>query len=130
YVPTDAGLPSTLEDFSVDAQVQARRMGNVYELLYCLENSVRELVERTLREVFGPEKWWAEGVPERIRRPAEKRKQDELKARWHGPRGDSLINFVDFSQHADVMVERWEHFEELVGDKDWLINYFAEMNRS
>jgi hypothetical protein len=130
YSGTEVGDASILEDFNLDARLQARRMGDVYELLYCLENSVRELVERTLREVLGPEKWWTEGVPEKIRKPAEKRKQEELKARWHGPRGDSLINYVDFPQYADIIVDQWEHFEELVGDKDWLVNYFGEMNRS
>lgn len=121
---------AALEDFSLEAQIQARRMGEFYELLYCLENSVRELVERTLREAFGPEQWWSSGVPEKIRNAAEKRKQDELKARWHGPRGESLINYIDFPQYADIMVLQWEHFEELIGDQDWMVNYFAEMNRT
>lgn len=124
------GTGSALDDFSVPARMQARRMGQVYELLYCLENSVRELVERTLREVFGPEDWWTKGVPPAISKAAEKRKQEELKARWHGQRGESLINYVDFPQYADIMVEQWEHFDELVGDQDWMVNYFAEMNRS
>jgi len=105
-------------------------MGEVYELLYCLENSVRELVEGVLKEAYGFDKWWTEGVPEAIRKPAEKRKEDDLKARWHGPRGESPINYVDFPQYAEIMVERWAHFEQLLGDKDWVVNYFAELNRS
>jgi len=121
---------AALEDFSLDAQIQARRMGEFYELLYCLENSVRELVERTLREALGPDDWWTSGVPERIRKAADKRKQDELRARWHGPRGESLINYVDFPQYAEIMGAQWEHFEELIGDQDWMVNYFAEMNRT
>ncbi len=119
-----------LEHFGVEARLQARRMGEVYELLYCLENSVRELIEGVLKEAFGVEKWWADGVPDTIRKPAEKRKEDDLKARWHGPRGESLINYVDFPQYAEIIVERWDHFEQLLGDKDWLVNYFAELNRS
>lgn len=126
----EAGTEATLDSFSFEQRVQARRMGRFYELLYCLENSVRELVERTLREVFGPEKWWTDGVPDTIRKGADKRKQDEMKARWHGPRGESLINYVDFPQYAEIMVEQWDHFEELIGDQDWLVNYFAEMNRT
>lgn len=127
----DAGSSrDVLEAFELAARVQARRMGDVYELLYCLENSVRELIERTLREVHGPEQWWFTGVPEAIRKAAEKRKEDDVKARWHGPRGDSLINYVDFPQYADVILDQWEHFEELIGDRDWLAQYFAEMNRS
>ena len=105
-------------------------MGRFYELLHCLENSVRELVERTLSEKLGPEKWWGEGVPESIRKSAEKRRQDDLKAPWHGPRGESVIVYVDFPQYADIIVDNWEHFEDLIGDQDWLVNYFSEMNRT
>lgn len=119
-----------LEHFGVEARLQARRMGEVYELLYCLENSVRVLVEGGLTEAYGPEKWWADGVPDAIRKQAEKRRQDDLKARWHGPRGETLINYVDFPQYAEIIVERWEHFEELLGDKDWVANYFGELNRT
>jgi hypothetical protein len=121
---------STLEDFSVAARVQARRMGEVYELLYCLENSVRELVERTLREAFGDASWWAAGVPERVRKSADGRKEDDLKTPWHGPRGESPINYVDFPQYADIIGEQWEHFADLLGDRDWVIRYFSEMNHT
>jgi Swt1-like HEPN len=124
----DAEARSAVEDFTLEAQMQARRMGEVYELLYCLENSARELIERTLREAYGPENWWTEGVPEEIRKPAEKRKQDDLKTRWHGPRGDSPINYVDFLQYGDIIDQRWEHFDELIGDRDWVTHYFSEMN--
>lgn len=121
---------SAVEDFSLDAQLQARRMGEVYELLYCLENSVRELIEQALREAYGPEEWWVEGVPEAIRKPAEKRKNEDLKTRWHGPRGDSPINYVDFPQYGDIIRDRWGLFDELIGDQDWVIRYFSEMNVS
>lgn len=124
----DSDARSAVEDFSLAAQLEAQRMGEVYELLYCLENSVRELVERTLREALGPEAWWSEGVPDEIRKPAEARRQTELKTRWHGPRGDSLINYVDFPQYGDIIDARWKLFEDLIGDRDWMTNYFGEMN--
>lgn len=121
---------AVLENFDVDARIQAKRMGDVYELLYCLENSVRELIEATLREAFGPEDWWATGVPASLRKAAEKRKDDDLRARWHGPRGESLLNYIDFPQYADIIVEQWDLFADLLGDRDWVLNYFSEMNRS
>jgi Swt1-like HEPN len=127
---TDTDRRSAVEDFTLDAQQAARRMGEVYELLHCLENSVRELIERTLREVYGPEEWWTVGVPEEFRKPAEKRRDQDLKTRWHGPRGDSPINYVDFPQYGEIIDQRWEHFEELIGDRDWVKHYFSEMNIS
>jgi hypothetical protein len=128
--PDEASASSAIRNFNPTARVHAERMGEVYKLLYCLENSVRELVESTLREKFGPEDWWSLGIPEKIRKSAEGRKRDDLKARWHGPRGESPLSYVDFPQYADVISEQWTLFEDLLGDRDWVISYFNEMNRT
>lgn len=125
-----SGSGSAIEDFSIEAQVKAKRMGAVYELLYCLENSMRELVESTLKETLGPDKWWDEGVPEAIRKSAESRASDDERAPWHGPRGESLLNYIDFPQLADIITGRWSDFRDLLGDRVWVENYFRELNRS
>jgi Swt1-like HEPN len=131
----DAGRTSAtgrraLEYFAFDARVQAQRMGAVYELLYCLENSVRELIETTLNETLGPENWWEQGVSENIRKLAEKREEDDKRAPWHGPRGESMLNYLDFPNLGEIITGRWEDFEDLLGDRTWVENYFKEMNRS
>jgi len=106
---------SALDDFSMDDRLAARRMGAVYELLYCLENSMRELVETTLREALGADDWWEKGVPGPIRRSAENRRRDDGRARWHSPRGESLMYYVDFPQYGEIMIERWADFEAILG---------------
>jgi hypothetical protein len=121
---------NTLKDFSLEARLRAQRMGEVYQLLYCLENSVRELIESTLREALGPDDWWIGGVNEGIRRKSEKRKADDLRARWHSSRGESLVNYVDFPEYGDIITEQWELFEDLLGDAEWVVAYFSEMNRT
>ena len=121
---------SALDDFGPDARVEARRMGEVYELLYCLENSVRELIRTSLLERLGPEQWWDEGVPEKIRKSAESRARDDERAPWHSPRGDSLLVYIDFLQLGEIIRHRWEDFEDLLGDQAWVENYFKEMNRT
>jgi hypothetical protein len=105
-------------------------MAPVYELLFCFENSVRELVESRLKEVLGLDAWWNEGIPEVIRRAAEKREREEKRVRWHGPRGDSKLNYVDFAQLAQVILDRWEDFEDLLGTPDFIRNRFEELNLS
>jgi hypothetical protein len=121
---------SALEFFSADERAAARRMGRVYELLYCFENSVRELIETTLRDELGADRWWEDGVEATIRGKAERRQKDDERARWHGPRGGSLLNFVDFPELASIIIGRWGKFEDLLGDKDWVERYFDQMNRS
>ncbi len=104
-------------------------MGRVYELLYCLENSIRELIETTLKEDLGQD-WWVNGVGPSIRKGAEKRADDDKRARWHGPRGDSLLVYVDFPQYGDIILSQWSLFEPVLGDQDWVTAYFAELNRT
>lgn len=121
---------SPVAEFTLDVRLTARRMGAVYELLYCLENSLRELIERTLQETLGPDQWWSEGVPSRIREPAERRARDDERARWHGARGESLLSYTDFPQLGEMIVDRWDDFADLLGDRRWVENYFSEMNRT
>src|SRR5207244_2177534 len=113
---------SALEFFSSEERRTARRMGRVYELLYCFENSVRELIETTLREGL-VDKWWEDGVPSDIRGKADSRRRADERARWHGPRGQSPLNFVDFPELGKIVTERWSDFEDLLGDKDWVEHY-------
>jgi hypothetical protein len=49
---------------------------------------------------------------------------------WHGPRGASELNFVDFTELGKIIIDRWEEFEDLLGDRAWVERYFDDMNRS
>lgn len=118
------------DDFSFAIRLEAKRMAKVYELLFCFENSVRELIEDRLKEAYSIETWWNEGVPESIRREAEKLKSKERKTPWHGPRGGTLLAFVDFPILAQIITEKWEHFEDLLGKPEWVEHLFDEMNQS
>jgi len=123
---TDRGF----DQFSYAIRVEARRMARVYELLFCFENSVRELIEDRLKEAYGVEHWWTEGVPEDVRRNAERLRDKEQRTPWHGPRGGTLLAFVDFPILARIITECFEHFEDLLGKPGWVENVFDEMNQS
>jgi hypothetical protein len=121
---------SPLTDFSFAIQVEAKRMARVYELLFCFENSVRELIEERLKDAYGIEAWWSSGVPDGPRKVANKLKVKERQIPWHGPRGGTMLAFVDFPVLAEIITDRWEHFEDLLGKPDWVTNLFDEMNQS
>lgn len=128
--PTATVDPTPVDDFSLAIRIEARRMAVVYQLLFCFENSVRELIEDRLKEGYGYDDWWGQGVPDAIRVKAEKLKAKERQAPWHGPRGGTLLAFVDFPELADIVTERWEHFEDLLGKSEWVSSLFSEMNQS
>ena len=126
-VPAD---DETLDQFSFAIRAEARRMARVYELLFCFENSVRELIEERLKEAYGVDTWWGEGVPDEIRRSAERLKEREQMAPWHGPRGGTLLAFVDFPILSRIITEQWAYFEDLLGKPVWVESVFDEMNQS
>jgi hypothetical protein len=125
--PGVSGGRSVLDAFDMEFRVKAGRMGRIYELLYCLENSMRELIERTFKEVeeFSD---WTEGIETNALKGARKREKEDQEAPWHGPRGGSILSYMDFPQLGDVILDQWERFEDLFGDRRWVENYFREMN--
>lgn len=127
---TSTYVPTPLDDFSFAIRLEAHRMAAVYQLLFCFENSVRELIEDRLKEAYSVDTWWVVGVPEAIRNNAERLKAKEKQTPWHGPRGGTLLAFVDFPILATIIIESWEHFEDLLGKPDWVTNLFDEMNQS
>jgi Swt1-like HEPN len=128
--PAPSSDSGTVAQFSIAVRTAARRMARVYELLFCFENSVRELIEDRLKEAYGVEKWWADGVPEDIAGQAERLKAKEKQTPWHGPRGGTLLAFVDFPVLARIITERWEQFEDLLGKPAWVESVFDEVNQS
>jgi Swt1-like HEPN len=119
-----------LEPFSFSIRSEAQRMARTYELLFCFENSVRELIEERLKEAYSVETWWTEGVPGDIRKGAERLEDKEAQVPWHGPRGGSRLAFVDFPILSRIITEAFEHFEDLLGRPSWVESVFDEMNQS
>ena len=128
--PAVSAASSALDDFSLAIRLDAKRMAGVYQLLFCFENSVRELIEDRLKEAYTVETWWSAGVGENIRKNAEKLKAKERRTPWHGPRGGTLLAFVDFPILADIIIDAWGHFEDLLGKPEWVTNVFEEMNQT
>ena len=118
---------TVLVEFSEGERIKAQRMGRVYELLYRLENSMRELIESTLKEADGLQEW-TDAIDPRLLKRAEGRRDQDQAARWHGPRGGTILSYLDFPDLGAIIQDRWEHFEDLLGDRRWADRYFDEMN--
>ena len=68
-------LEPTFED-AVDLMEQA------YELLFRLENKLRTLIEKNLKEKFGESDWWSKGATHTARNKC-KRYQQDHRRKWH-----------------------------------------------
>ncbi|MEL6707035.1 MAG: Swt1 family HEPN domain-containing protein [Pseudomonadota bacterium] len=88
---------------------EAAEMAANFRIFYCLENSIREIIQEALEEHF-KEAWWEEGVSESIRLEAEKIRQRELDM-GGVPRSDSLLDYTTFGQLSNIIEQKKEAFE-------------------
>jgi len=111
-----------------DLLVEAQRMSVVYAALHSFENAVRATVTKAMAEKHG-ETWW-EKVPERIRKSAKSRMDEDSKFRWHGARGATEINYCDFGDLSSIIVTNWDVFEDLLGNMEWAKAAFNALEKS
>jgi hypothetical protein len=111
-----------------DLLAEAQRMAVVYASIHAFENTIRGTVTKAMAEKNG-EKWW-EKVPERIRKTAKTRMEEDAKFRWHGARGSSEINYCDFGDLASIIVTNWTVFEDLLGNMEWAKAILTSLEKS
>jgi HEPN superfamily Swt1-like protein len=119
------GLDS-LDDAFVAA---AKRMAIVYAAVAAFENSVRKLISDILLEAVG-EGWWESSVSQSIRKRAESRREEEEKIKWHGQRGDALINYTELGDLANIIRNSWQYFEPHIPSIEWATSIIAVIERS
>jgi hypothetical protein len=107
----------------------ARRMATVYTAIAAFENTVRDLVRRTLLDEFGAD-WWEKHVSSNVRSKATKRQEDEAKHRFHTQRGDNPIDFVDFGDLLNIVRANESLFEPFIPSPEWARGVFDAVERS
>lgn len=107
----------------------AKLMATVYIAIASFENMVRQFVLIILLENYG-EKWWEQAVSANIRKSAESRKQEEDKIKWHTHRGETMINYVDFGDLANIISQNYKMFEVHVVSLEWVKQIFNTLERS
>lgn len=131
---SDVDHEQIAEMLSVDALDEghvenARAMATVYTAVAAFENSVREMISKTLMENVG-ENWWVECVSDKIRKQAKTRLDDEAKVRWHGQRGDDPIQFTMLPNLMNIIRNNQEHFAPFIHDFEWAAGIFDVIDRS
>jgi hypothetical protein len=122
-------LEEVLAPFPVDLRAQGLRMTRLYALLYCFENSVRQLIRERLEEKHGVD-WWEKGVPKTVRDQATTRREAALSNTWlEGEKGDTL-QFVDFGDLSRIIVSSWEDFSDLIPSQHWIKQRMDELEQA
>ena len=122
-------LEEMLSPFPIGLRNEGLMMARIYTLLYCFENSVRDLIKDRLQEKFGVD-WWIKGVPTRVKEHAEGRQGEAQDESWLEGQKDELLQFVDFGHLAAIIIEKWDEFSDLVPSQHWLKQRMDELEKT
>jgi len=120
-----------LQDFVLPKKLanEAKRMADVYPMLYVLENSLRHIIMHVLKNKYG-ERWWEQRVPLSIRKKVEIRMKQEGRNRWHSRRGSHKIFYTDFGDLSSIIINNWDDFKEWFPSQRWIQTRLEEIELS
>lgn len=116
------------DQFESHLRSDAARMSEFYEIFYCLENSIRELVSNAMFEAEGADWWLSQRIDEqRIRKPCLDRRKKETD---HGvtERSDDFIDYTTFGELAQIITDNWEIFDPIFKSKTAVSNLTNQLN--
>ena len=116
------------EQFEATMRAEAARMSEFYEIFYCLENSIRNLVSDILFEAEGADWWQSSRVDERrIQEPVAVRRKKEIDSGITA-RSDKLIDYTTFGELSQIITDNWELFEPVFNSKTAVSNVSNQLN--
>ncbi|MES2835709.1 MAG: Swt1 family HEPN domain-containing protein [Pseudomonadota bacterium] len=115
-----------LAPFSVESRARALRMAQLYALLHCFENAVRDLVVQRLSEVEG-ENWWQTKVAPNIQKAAQQVYDKAVSNAWLDGTKSRLVDFTTFGQLVKIIIDNWADFEYIIPTQSWLNQKMGEM---
>ena len=119
---TDDYYPQVPEQIRRDAAAMAQH----YELFYCLEISIRDLIRATLIEAE-PSDWWDKLVPQAVRDNAVKNRAKEVQS-GVTPRSADMLSYTNFGELNEIIKANWTLFGETFTDPQAVQNTLARLN--
>ncbi len=121
-------LKEALAPFSINRRNSALEMARLYAILHCFENEVRSFIRERLEEKEGID--WHEKLPTKILSNAQTRKDTALKDSWLEGEKTDILGFADFGQLAQIIIDKWEYFKDIIPSQHWLKQRMDEMEKS
>jgi hypothetical protein len=94
--------------FELVIRTEAKMMARHYEIFYCLEKSIRDLITNTLESSAG-ENWWDEKVPQIVKEEVKKRIQKDIDS-GVTLRSEEKIDFTTFGELGEIIKSNWTIF--------------------
>ena len=103
--------------FTLRMRAEAEAMARHYAIFYCLENSIRALIDERLAEAFGAD-WWhsPNAVPPEVAKECAANRRREVET-GVTPRSESMIDYTTFGQLGDIIRANYDLFGGTFRDK-------------
>jgi hypothetical protein len=129
HIPSSANAPSIdyYPQFEQSIRAEAAEMSRHYELFYCLENSIRNLITEALRESTGPN-WWESGkIPNNIVDSVRERAQKEIDS-GVTRRSDDPIDYTTFGELSVIITTNWDLFGTIFSSRRAVEKVMSSLN--
>ena len=98
--------------FDSALRAEAKRMSQHYELFYCLEKTIRQLIV-DIFEATGDPDWWDNLIPDVVKQNAKKSIKREKEAAVT-PRSTDPIDYTTFGELGEIIKSNWSLFGSVV----------------
>jgi hypothetical protein len=112
--------------FPIKVRQSAQRMARHYEIFYCLENWIRDLVREQLEGAHGSD-WWSLTVPQVVRDNAGKNMDRERDAAISFRSAD-VIDYTTFGELGQIIEANWDLFRDLFNSRKGLMGVLTRLN--
>jgi hypothetical protein len=112
--------------FDQSLRSEAAEMGHHYELFYCLEKSIRNLIAETLKGQHG-QHWWETRVPQPVRDNASANMQRELDS-GVTLRSEEDIDFTTFGELGEIVRNNWDSFDAIFSSQKAFTKIMTSLN--
>ncbi len=115
------------DQFEGSIRRDAAMMSEYYEIFYCLEVSIRQLVENILEEAEGVNWWCSSRVPDDFRSYVKKLQSDEANTEIT-TRSDRNIDYLTFGQLGKLITDNFDVFNAVLSSKRAVDRIMSQLN--
>lgn len=115
------------DQFDGSIRNDASTMSEYYEIFYCLEVSIRQLIENILEDAEGAEWWTSERVPHEFRTYVEGIQNDESNTELT-TRSDKSIDYLTFGQLGKLITNNFDVFNAVLSSKRAVDRIMTQLN--
>lgn len=113
--------------FDSESRKEAREMSTHYEVFYCLEKSIRNLVVQLMKEKYG-ELWWNDKVKEEIRKNVDNNIKREAESGFT-ERSEQKIDYTTFGELTVIVQDNWDAFKDLFRNPKAFSKIMSSLNQ-